>query len=212
MSTILCITRPSHSQQRQPSVWFIDREKGGVETQVSMGAYRPYSKTLYWTCWSVATFVIFAFSRISRFCASRVFCISRILHFRFLAFSCISWIMHISRSHTVRNSHTCISRGFHISTHLAYSAFSHFSCFDMCYRSPPWDPSHSVHMSCPHPPRSIGAYLTLFHSHYIIYVLAFPLMFIYLIMCLYYITLVCLALLTRLRGLGTRLACWHVSA
>jgi hypothetical protein len=23
---------------------------GGVETQVSMGAYRPYSKTLYWTC------------------------------------------------------------------------------------------------------------------------------------------------------------------
>jgi hypothetical protein len=34
-----------------------------------MGAYRPYSKTLYWTCWSAATFAIFAFSR---FCASRV--------------------------------------------------------------------------------------------------------------------------------------------
>jgi len=77
----------------------------------------------------------------------------------------------------------------------------------MRYHVPPWDPSHSVRMSCPHPPWSIGAYLTLFHSHYIIYVLAFPFMFIYLIMCLYYITLVRLALLTRLRGLGTRLAC-----
>jgi len=77
----------------------------------------------------------------------------------------------------------------------------------MRYRAPPWDPSHSVHMSCPHPPRSIGAYLTWFHSHYITYVLAFTFMFIYLIMCLYYITLVRLALLTRPRGLGTRLAC-----
>jgi hypothetical protein len=45
-------------------------------------------------------------------------------------------------------------------------------------------------MSCPHPPRSIGAYFILFHSHYIIYVFTFPFMFTYLIMCLYYITLV----------------------
>jgi len=92
-------------------------------------------------------------------------------------------------------------------TYLAGFAFSRFSHFDMRYRVPPWDPSHSVCMSCPHPPRSIGAYLTWFHSHYITYVLAFTFMFIYLIMCLYYITLVCLALLTQLRGLGTRLAC-----
>jgi len=77
----------------------------------------------------------------------------------------------------------------------------------MRYRAPPWDPPHSVRMSCPHPPRSIGAYLTLFHSHSIIYAFAFPSMFIYLTSCLHYITLVRLALLTRLRGLGTRLAC-----
>jgi len=62
-------------------------------------------------------------------------------------------------------------------------------------------------MSCPHPPRSIGAYFTLFHSHYIIYVFTFPFMFTYLVMCLYYITLVRLALPTQLRALGTRLAC-----
>jgi len=143
-------------------------------------------------------FAHLAFSRV------RISHISRISRFRFLAFSCISRIMHISRSHTVRNSHTRISRRFHI---LAHFAFSRFSRFDMRYCAPPWDPSHSVRMSCPHPPRSIGAYLTWFHSHYITYILAFTFMFIYLIMCLYYITLVCLALLTQLRGLGTRLAC-----
>jgi hypothetical protein len=26
------------------------KKQAAVETQVSMGAYRPYSKTLYWTC------------------------------------------------------------------------------------------------------------------------------------------------------------------
>jgi len=34
-------------------------------------------------------------------------------------------------------------------------------------------------MSCPHPPRSIGVYFALFHSHYIIYVFAFPFMFVW---------------------------------
>jgi len=145
-------------------------------------------------------FACFVFLRISH--------ILRILRFRFLALSRISHIAHILRSHTVRNSHTCISRGFCIS---AYFAFSHFLRFDMRYCTPPWDPSHSVCMSCPHPPSSIGAYFTLFHLHYIIYVLAFPFMFTYPIMCLYYITLVRLALPTWLQGLGTRLACWHVS-
>jgi len=146
-------------------------------------------------------FACFAFPRISR--------ISRISHFRFLAFSRISHIACISRSHTVRISRTRISRGFRISTYFAFRVFT-FSCFlhfDMHYHVPPWDPSHSVHMSCPHPPRSIGAYFTLFHSHYIIYVFAFPFMFTYLVMCLYYITLVHLVLPTWLRGLGTRLIC-----
>jgi len=118
-------------------------------------------------------------------------------------------------SHISRISRFCALRVFNIShiSHFAYIVsfahftFSHFSRFDMRYCAPPWDPSHSVRMSCPHPPRSIGAYLILFHSHSIIYVFAFPFMFIYLIMCLYYITLVRLALLTWLRGLGTRLAC-----
>jgi len=171
-----------------------------------MGTYRPYRKTLYWTCWSVVTFVIFAFSRISH-----ILCIS---HFRFLMFSRISHIAYISQSHTVHISHTRISCRFRISVYFAFRvfAFSHFLRFDMCYREPPWDPSHSVCMSCPHPPRSIGVYFTLFHLHYIIYVFAFPFMFTYLVMCLYYITLVRLVLPTQLQGLGTCLACWHISA
>jgi hypothetical protein len=166
-----------------------------------------------------ARFASLHISRLSRISRSRVsrafrilaslahFRISRNSRFRFLAFSRISRIMYISHSHTVRNSRTCVSCGFRIFAHFAYFAFSRFSHFDMRYRAPPRDPSHSVRMSCPHPPRSIGAYLTLFHSHSIIYVFAFPSMFIYLTSCLYYITLVHLALLTRLRGLGTRLAC-----
>jgi hypothetical protein len=155
-------------------------------------------------------FACFAFLRISYFAyfTHLTFShLSRILHFRFLTFSRISQIMHISRSHTVRNSRTHISHRFHILAHFVYFAFSRFLRFDMRYHAPPWDPSHSVRMSCPHPPRSIGVYLTWFHSCYITYVLAFTFMFIYLIMCLYYITLVCLALLTQLRGLGTHLAC-----
>jgi hypothetical protein len=113
-----------------------------------MGAYRPYSKTLYWTCWSAATFAIFAFShfhafshfrisahiafsRISHFHVFHIFThfayfafshLLRTSHFRFIAFSCISRIMHISRFHTVRNSCTRISRRFRI---LAFFAFRH---------------------------------------------------------------------------------------
>jgi hypothetical protein len=149
------------------------------------------------------------FAYIACFAFPHILRISRISRFRFLAFSRISHIVCISRSHTVRISRTYISCGFHISVYFTFRifAFSHFSRFDMCYRVPPWDPSHSVCMSCPHPPRSIGAYFTLFHLHYIIYVFAFPFMFTYLVMCLYYITLVRLALPTRLRGLGTHLAC-----
>jgi cellulose synthase/poly-beta-1,6-N-acetylglucosamine synthase-like glycosyltransferase len=133
----------------------------------------------------MVTFVIFAFS-----------------HFR--TFRIFAYIAHFAFSHISRISCSCIYRVFCVS---AYFAFSCFLRFDMCYCVPPWDPLHSVRISCPHPPRSIGAYFTLFHSHYIIYVLAFPFMFNYLIMYLYYITLVHLALPTWLRGLGTHLAC-----
>jgi hypothetical protein len=146
-------------------------------------------------------FGVLAFPHISHSRVFRAFRVSDSSRFR--AFR----VSDSSQSHTVRNSRTRISRRLRILAHFAYFAFSHFLRFDMRYHAPPWDPSHSIRMSCPHPPRSIGAYLTWFHSHYITYVLAFTFMFIYLIMCLYYITLACLALLTRLRGLGTRLAC-----
>jgi hypothetical protein len=160
-----------------------------------------------------------AFSRIlhtlhvSHFHAFRIYRTFRILasfaHFAFQIPRVFAHLMnyaHLAILHS-SHSHTHISRRFRILAHFAYFTLSHFSHFDMRYRTPPWDPSHSVRMSCPHPPWSIGAYLTWFHSHYITYVFAFTFMFIYLIMCLYYITLVCLALLTRLQGLGTRLAC-----
>jgi len=168
--------------------------------------------------------VIFAFSHISHTSRILHFCASRILAcfaFRIYRVFCVlaSFASHAFRvsdssrfhaSHelcTSRDPTQFVIRALAYLTCFAYFAFSRFSRFDMRYRVPPWDPSHSIRMSCPHPPRSIGAYLTWFHSHYITYVLAFTFMFIYLIMCLYYITLVCLALLTRLRGLGTRLAC-----
>jgi hypothetical protein len=116
-----------------------------------MGAYRPYCKTLYWTCQSAATFAIFApISCTSRFRIYRTFRISHFayiasfVHFAFSHVSRISRIRHISRSHTVRNSRTHVSRGFRIFAHFAYFAFSRFSRFDMRYRAPPWDPSHSV--------------------------------------------------------------------
>jgi hypothetical protein len=161
-------------------------------------------------------FRILAFPRISHFHAFCIHCTFRIFayfayfaHFTFQiprVFAHLTKYAHLVILHSL-HSRTHISRRFRILVHFAYFALSRISRFNMCYCAPPWDPSHSVHMSCPHPPWSIGAYLTWFHLHYITYVFAFTFMFIYLIMCLYYITLVCLALLTRLRGLGTRLAC-----
>jgi hypothetical protein len=163
------------------------------------------------------TFAHFAFLhilRVSRLCIFACFvfpCISHIfVHFAFQiprvfhTFR-VSDSSHFHASHilctfcdlTVCNLRTRISRGFRVSTYFAFWRFSHF---DMRYHAPPWDPSHSIRMSCPHPPRSIGVYFTLFHLHYIIYVLAFPFMFTYPIMCLYYITLVHLVLPTRLRS------------
>jgi len=107
----------------------------GVETQVSMGAYRPYCKTLYWTCWSMVTFAIFALSHISR-----------ILHFRFLAFSCISHIAHISRSHTVHILHTCISHRFRISAFFAlWHALPHTSLGSIAFRLHVLSSSSKVH-------------------------------------------------------------------
>jgi hypothetical protein len=124
--------------------------------------------------------------------------ISRFVHLTYFAhFVHLTYCMHF----------TIPQFAFCALAYLARFRISYFSRFDMRYRAPPRDPLHSVHMSCPHLPRSIGAYFTLFHSHYIIYVFTFPFMFTYLIMCLYHITLVCLALPTWFRALGTYLAC-----
>jgi hypothetical protein len=139
---------------------------------------------------NLCDFCVFAFSHVSCFRASCVF-----THLTYCAHFVIPHSSYFVHSHISRVSHFrvfCISR---------------FLRFDMRYRAPPWDPLHSIRMSCPHPPRSIGVYFTLFHLHYIIYVFAFPFMFTYLVMCLYYITLVRLALPTWLRGLGICLAC-----
>jgi len=81
-----------------------------VETQVSMGAYRPYCKTLYWSCWRAATFANFAFSR---FCAFRIF--AHITHFAF------SHISHISHSHVFRTFHVSDSSRFRASHELCTS-------------------------------------------------------------------------------------------
>jgi len=58
-----------------------------VETQVSMGAYRPYCKTLYWTCCSMAIFFrIFPFLH---FCASCIFCATmRLPRIHHIPFAC----------------------------------------------------------------------------------------------------------------------------
>jgi len=76
-----------------------------VETQVSMGAYRPYCKTLYWTCWSAVTFAIFALSCILRFCIYCVFCV--FVFFACFAFQiprafCISDSLHFHASPILR--------------------------------------------------------------------------------------------------------------
>jgi hypothetical protein len=89
-----------------------------VETQVSMGVYRPYRKTLYWTCCSTATFAIFAFSHISRFHASHIF------H----AF-CISDTSRFRASHILRTFHDPTQFAFCVLTYLAHFVFSHISHF-----------------------------------------------------------------------------------
>jgi len=66
-----------------------------------MGTYRPYSKTLYWTCWSAATFAIFA-----------VFVFWHFHTFRILA-SFAHFAFQIPR----------------ISAHLVFSWYSHFRAF-----------------------------------------------------------------------------------
>jgi len=111
----------------------------GVETQVSMGAYRPYCKTLYWTCCSTAIFAIFAFScfhtfRIFTYFTFRTlaylacFAFSHILHLTYCAHFAIPHSSHFAHLHILR-----VSR-FHI---FCIFAFSHFSCFDTHYRAPP---------------------------------------------------------------------------
>jgi len=107
-------------------------ERCGVETQVSTGAYRPYSKTLYWTSWSATTFAVFAFRR---FRAFRIFA-----HF---AFSLISRTSHFSHSRAFRVFARYAHRTFrilaqfafqipHVFAHLTnytHLAFPHYSQF-----------------------------------------------------------------------------------
>jgi len=89
-----------------------------VETQISMGTYRPYRKTLYWTCCSAAIFAYFAF------------CIS---HFRIIHishFSRISHISHISRFHSSHfvHSHILWVSRFRV-FHISHFMFSHSCIF-----------------------------------------------------------------------------------
>jgi len=82
--------------------------KTAVETQVSMGTYRPYHKTLYWTCCSAATFAIFAISHILHFTHSHILCVSHFhifrnpTHFAFcaLTYLAFSHISHFTFSHS----------------------------------------------------------------------------------------------------------------
>jgi hypothetical protein len=136
-------------------------------------------------------------------------------YFTHFAFSCTlhCHTFHISDTSCFRTSHILhtfrnpTQFAFCALTYLMHFAFLHSCVFHILTRT-------TVHLPriCRIPfacPALIlqGPYFTLFHLHYIIYVFTFPFMFTYLIMCLYYITLVHLALPTWLQALGTCLAC-----
>jgi hypothetical protein len=96
----------------------------GVETQVSTGAYRPYSKTLYWTCRSATTFAIFAVFAFSRFRALRVFA-----HFAFSRtsrFRALRVFAHFAFSLTSRTSHFSHSRIYRVCRAFRISRNSRF--------------------------------------------------------------------------------------
>jgi hypothetical protein len=101
---------------------------------------------------------------------------------------------------------------FCIFMHFAYFMFSHFhalrvfralTCTITCLPR-----IHCIPFTCPvlilQGPL---VHILLYFTHIILCVFAFPFMFTYLVICLYYITLVCLALPTWFRALGTCLAC-----
>jgi len=107
--------------------------RSSVETQVSMGTYRPYSKSLYWTCWSAATFAIFAFSRILH-----ISCVSHSRVFRILACFAFSRVSH--------------SRVFRILACFAFSRVSHSRVFRIlaCFASRAFRVSDSLRFHASH--------------------------------------------------------------
>jgi hypothetical protein len=90
-----------------------------------MGTYRPYCKTLYWTCWRAATFAIFAFLHISHVSHFRMFRVS--VHLAYFTFQIPHIFMHLTycthfaiphssyfaHSHILRVSHFRIFRISH---------------------------------------------------------------------------------------------------
>jgi hypothetical protein len=113
----------------------------GVETQVSMGAYRPYRKTSYWTCCSAADFRVsthFAVSYILHILHFRVF--MHLIYFTHLAYFAhfAFCILHFHALHIVMHFAFRIPRAFRIFAYFTFHvfAFSRFSCFDMRYHAP----------------------------------------------------------------------------
>jgi len=110
-----------------------------VETQVSTGAYRPYSKTLYWTCWSAATFAFFAFSHISRtshfshFRALRVFTYITFSHLAQFAFQIprvfahLTNYAHLAFPHSSQFTHSRISRVSHFRAFCVFRILAFFT-------------------------------------------------------------------------------------
>jgi len=99
----------------------------GVETQVSMGAYRPYCKTLYWTCCSA---VIFAILHIFAYFTFRA--LTYLAHFAFSHISHLTYCMHFVIPHSscfciFCISCTCISHTFRVFAHSCI--FTHSRIF-----------------------------------------------------------------------------------
>jgi len=143
---------------------------------------------------------------------SRISCVSHFRIFAYFAFSDILCILRsrtfrISRSCIFRISHTHISRAFHI---FAYFAFhiSHSCIFcALTHATMHLLGSIAFHSHVLSSSSEVNWCVFHFVSLALHHVFTFPFMFTYLVMCLYYITLVHLVLPTWLQALGTRLAC-----